>query len=65
MSFNYITKHTSTLVERVKKFLVYFWGTHDGKYVVDHNGNRIVFFDNSFVNTPKNTSTLTEDIKNV
>lgn len=59
-----ITKHTTTFVNRVKNFLYYFWGTDDGKYVVDHNGNKIVFFDNSFQQRTKNESTYSLRSKN-
>ena len=46
----------TTWVNRVKNFLVYFWGTHNDKYVVDHNGNKIVFFSNAFQLSTKHES---------
>jgi hypothetical protein len=49
------TKNVATWAKKVKNFLVYFWGTDEGKYVTDHNGNKIVFSeDYSFTNRTKN-----------
>ena len=49
------TKHASTFIKRVKKFLVYFWGNQDDDYIVDHLGRKIVFSeDYSFTKRTKN-----------
>jgi len=44
-------------INRLKKLALYFWGTHDNKYVVDHEGRKIIFFDNRFSNIKKNITT--------
>lgn len=45
-----------TWVYKVKQLLYYFWGTHDDKYVVDHLGRKIIFFDKSFKYKNKNST---------
>ena len=46
--WNYITRNASEFTNKVMRFLKYFWGTHDGKYIIDHNGNKILFIDNEY-----------------
>lgn len=66
MSWSNKIKTASTFINKVKNFLVYFWGTHDDKYVVDHNGNKIIFSDSdySFTDRTKNASNYTNRVKN-
>jgi hypothetical protein len=42
---------------KVKQLLYYFWGTDDNKYVVDHLGRKIIFFDKNFSYKTKTPST--------
>jgi hypothetical protein len=59
------TKNASSFTQRVKNFLVYFWGTDDGKYVVSDTGLRIVFSEDlSFVGRTKNAAIYTKRTKN-
>ena len=45
----------TTWINKIKKFLVYFWGNQDDDYIVDHLGRKIVFSeDYSFTNKTKN-----------
>lgn len=41
-------------IKKAKSFLVYFWGTHDDKYIVNEDGKKIVFLDRSFKQKDKN-----------
>ena len=59
MTWTYKNITSSTWVDKIKKFLTYFWGTHDNKYVVDHLSRKIVFLDNSYTNKTRNTSSWT------
>ncbi len=56
MSWNFKTINISSWGNKLKNLLIYFWGTHDDKYVVDHEGRKIVFLDNSYTNKTKKTS---------
>ena len=47
----------------VKNLLYYFWGTDDGKYVVDHLKRKIVFFDYDYSNKNKQSATYTNKSK--
>ncbi len=59
MSWTYRDINLTNWADRVRKFLMYFWGTHDKKYVIDHEGRKIVFLDNSYTNKARNTSSWT------
>jgi hypothetical protein len=52
-----------TWIKRIKRFLYYYWGTHDNKFVVDHNGNKIVFLDNSWTGRTEVSTSFTERTK--
>lgn len=56
MSWNFITKNAATFTNLAKKLLYYFWGTHDGKYITDHLGRKIIFINNGWSLGSKNTS---------
>ncbi len=43
-------------VQKIKSVLVYFWGTHDDKYIVNEDGLKIVFIDRSYGGKSRNTS---------
>jgi hypothetical protein len=59
------TKNAADFTKRVKNFLVYFWGTDDGKYVVSDTGLRIVFSEDlSLVGRTKNAADYTNRTKN-
>lgn len=38
----------SNFIYKLKNLWYYYWGTDDGKYVIDHLGRKIVFIDKSF-----------------
>jgi len=57
MSWTNITKNIATLTNKVRNLLYYFWGTHDDKYVVDHLGRKIIFFNNDYTNTNRQSAT--------
>lgn len=46
----------SKFIYKLKNLWYYYWGTEEGKYVADHNGNYIVFLDKSFGYAGKNTT---------
>jgi hypothetical protein len=59
------TKNASSFTQRVKNFLVYFWGNQDEDYIVDHLGRKIVFsLDYSFTGRTKNAAVYTKRTKN-
>ena len=38
----------SNFIYKLKNLWYYYWGTEDGKYIVDHEQRQIVFLDKSF-----------------
>ena len=46
----------SKLIYKLKNLSYYYWGTEQGKYVADHEGNYIVFLDKAFNYVEKNTT---------
>lgn len=63
MSWTGISKNIATFTNKVKNLLYYFWGTDDDKYVVDHLGRKIVFFDYDYSNKNKQSTTYTNKSK--
>ena len=63
MSWTKRAKNLSTLTERAKNLLYYFWGTDDDEYVVDHLDRKIIFFDYGYTYSTKNTSAYTNRSK--
>ncbi len=44
----------SNFIYKLKNLWYYYWGTEDGKYIVDHEQRQIVFLDKSFGYSNKN-----------
>jgi hypothetical protein len=64
-NFTNKVKNVSTFLGKVKNFLVYFWGDHEDRYVIDHLGRKIVFSEDlSFAGRSKNTTSYTNRAKN-
>ena len=65
MDWSNRVKNITDFAKRAINFLVYFWGTDEDKYVVDHSGRKIVFsLDYSFAGRTKNTADYTNRAKN-